>query len=180
MLAGGLVLGEEPEADRDAGAAEELGRQRDHARDQVGLDDLGADVALAVRLGRHGAVGHDYAGFATGRELRQDVLDPGVVGVGRRWDAVPPARVLDVAAPGLDVEWRVGEDVVHLQVGMLVAGEGVAPAGAEALVVDAVDGEVHLRHPPGLLDRLLAEDGDVLGIAVVLVDEPLGLDEHAA
>ena len=108
------------------------------------------------------------------------MLDPGVVGVVGRRDAVLPARVLDVARPVLDVEWRVRHHEVHLDIGVLVAGEGVAPAGAETLVLDAVDGEVHLRQPPGLLDRLLAEDRDVLGVAVVLVDELLGLDEHAA
>ncbi|CKR54798.1 Uncharacterised protein [Mycobacterium tuberculosis] len=63
---------------------------------------------------------------------------------------------------------------------MLVAGEGITPSGAEPLVVDAVDGEVHLRHPPGLLNAFLAIDRDILRIAVVFVDELLGLHKHAS
>lgn len=50
----------------------------------------------------------------------------------------------------------------------------------QPLVGDAVDGEVHLRHPPGALVVLLAIDLDVLGIAVVAADELIGLDELAA
>ena len=91
LLALGLVLGEEPDTDRDAGAAEQLGGQRDHAGDQVGLDELGADLALAAGVRGHGPVGHDDAGAAAGRELGDDVLDPGVVGVAGRWDAELPA-----------------------------------------------------------------------------------------
>ena len=48
-----LVAGEEPEADRNLRRVEELARQRDHAVDQVGLDDRLADVALARLVRRH-------------------------------------------------------------------------------------------------------------------------------
>jgi hypothetical protein len=60
-----------------------------------------------------------------------------------------------------------------------VAGDGVLPSGAE-LAVDAVDGEVHLGHPPSALVELLAIDGQVRAVAVVRFEELLGLNEHAA
>lgn len=63
---------------------------------------------------------------------------------------------------------------------VLVARERVAPTGSQSLVVDAVDGEVHLGHPPGALVELLTVDRDILGVAVMLIDEFLGLHGHAA
>ena len=111
------------------------------------------------------------------------MLDPGVVGVAGRGDAVFPAGVGLGAGPVLDVEGRVGHDevgaVVAREFRVLVAGEGVAPAGGE-VGVEAVDGEVHLGHPPGALVELLAVDGNVRALHVVGREEFLGLDEHAA
>ena len=63
-----------------------------------------------------------------------------------------------LAAPVADVERRVGEDEVGLEVGVPVVVEGVAVGD---LAVDAADGEVHLGQPPGGVVRLLAVDGDV-------------------
>ena len=48
------------------------------------------------------------------------------------------------------------------------------------LPVDAADGQVHLAETPGGGVGLLAVDGDVGAVAAVLLDELLGLDEHAA
>ena len=87
-----LVAGEEPEADRDLRRVEELARQRDHAVDQVGLDDRLADLALARLVRRHRAVGQHEAGEPGGREVVDEVLHPGVVGVAGRRRAVVPAR----------------------------------------------------------------------------------------
>src|SRR5712691_3788160 len=61
-------------------------------------------------------------------------------------------------APVAHIEGRVGKDEVGPQVGMAVVVEGVA---VRDLAVDATDGEVHARQPPGGIVRLLAVDRDV-------------------
>ena len=111
---------------------EELRGQGDHARHQVGLDQGGADLALAGLLGRHRAVGEDHAGRAVGAELVDDVLEPGEVRVACRGDAVAPARIVGLARPVGHVERGVGEDEVGLHVGVLVVVEGVFPAAARS------------------------------------------------
>ena len=77
-----------------------------------------------------------------------DVLDPGEVGIARGRHSITPALVLaqTPAAPVADVEGRIGEDEVGLEVGEAVIVEGVAVLN---LALDAADGEVHLRQPPG-------------------------------
>jgi hypothetical protein len=182
----GLVAGEEPEAGGDAGGEEELGRQRDDAVHQVGLDDALADLALAAGAAGERAVGHDEAGHAAAaavgrREVVDEVLDPGVVGVADGRRAVAPAHVVgqELARPVGDVERRIGEDVVGLEVGVQVAQEGVGGLRAE-VGLDAADGEVHVRQPPGGRVGLLAEDGDVGLLPAVGLDEALRLHEHAA
>ena len=76
-------------------------------------------------------------------------------------DAVLPALVVaqQLAAPVAHIEGRVGEDVVGLEVGVAVVVEGVAVGD---LALDAADGEVHAREPPGGVVRLLAVDADVV------------------
>jgi hypothetical protein len=63
-----------------------------------------------------------------GREVVDEVLHPGEVGVARRRHAVLPAHVVvqQLAAPVAVVEGRVGEHVVGLEVGVAVVVEGVA------------------------------------------------------
>ena len=61
----------------------------------------------------------------------------------------------------------------------MVAGEGVRRFLAE-VEVDAADGHVHRRQPPGGGIAFLPEHHDVTDGAAVLLDEALGLDEEAA
>lgn len=62
---------------------------------------------------------------------------------------------------------------------MLVAGKGVRRFLAE-VEVDAADGHVHRRQPPGGGIAFLPEDHDVADGAAVLLDEALRLHEKAA
>ena len=55
-----LVAPEEQDGRRDAGAVEEVGGQADDGVQQVLLDQLLADLALAAAPEEH-AVGHDHA-----------------------------------------------------------------------------------------------------------------------
>ena len=151
------VAREKPQAGRDLRRVEELARQRDHAVHEVGLDQVLADFAFAGLVRRHRAVGEHEAGDARGREVMDDVLHPGEVGVAGGRHAVLPALVLaqTLAAPIAHVERRIGEDEVGLQVRVAVVVEGVA---VRDLPLDAADGEVHLRQPPGGVVRFLAVD----------------------
>ena len=59
-----LLLRQEPEADGNLRAVEELAGQGDHAVHEVGLDEGAADVAFAGLVGGHAAIGEDEAGHA--------------------------------------------------------------------------------------------------------------------
>ena len=176
---GRLVLGEEPDAHRNAGGAKELLGQRHHAAHQVVFHQLGADLTFAARLRCHRPIGHHHARRASGLQLRDDVLKPGVVRVLSRWYAVGPAAVRLHPVPVLDVERRVGHDVFHLYALVQVQREGIAPARPQ-VAVQAVNGEVHLRHPPGALHVLLPVDRQLHRVVIVRGQELLRLHEHAA
>ena len=113
------------------------------------------------------------------------MLHPGEVGVALGRDAVLPALVVGepLAAPVGDVEGRIGQDEVGLEVGMAVVVEAVAVGD---LALDAPDGQVHLGESPGGVVGFLAVDGDVgPGLSAVAVaagvspDEFHRLHEHA-
>ena len=114
-----------------------------------------------------------------GREVVDEVLHPGEVGVALGRDAVLPAHVVVLAEPVGVVEGRIGEDVVGAEVGMEVAAEGVGVLGAE-VGLDAAQGEVHHGEAAGGGVALLAVDADVADPAAVGFDEFLRLHEHAA
>ncbi len=182
----GLVAVEEPEADGDAGGVEELGGQRDDAVHQIGFNDALAYFTFAAGIAGKRSVGHDEAGDAAtapiGRgQVMDEVLNPRVVGVAGRRRAVAPADIVlqKLAGPVADVERWIGEDVVGFEVGMQVAEERVGWLRAE-VGLDGADREVHVRKAPRRGVGLLAEDGDVGGVAAVGFDEAVGLDEHAA
>ena len=114
-----------------------------------------------------------------GREVMDEVLHPGEVGVALGRDAELPAHVVVLAEPVGVVEGRIGEDVVGAQVGMEVAAEGVGVLRAE-VGLDAADGEVHHGEAAGGGVALLAVDADVAEPAAVGFDEFFRLHEHAA
>ena len=112
LAVGALVFREEPEADGNLRGVEKLAGQGDHAVHEVGLDDGAADVAFAGLVGGHAAIGEDEAGHAVGREVVDEVLHPGEVGVALGRDAELPAHVVVLAVPVGVVEGRVGQDEV--------------------------------------------------------------------
>ncbi len=182
----GLVSREEPEADGDAGGEEELRGHGDDAVHEVGLDDLAADVPFAAGVAGGRAVGHDEPGHAAAPavgigEVVDEVLNPGVVGIADGRIAEGPAFVAAQEWAGVigNIERRIGEDEVSLEIGMGVAKERVGGRGAEVRL-NAVDGEVHVGQSPGGRVGLLAEDGDVGLVAAVGFGKLFGLDEHAA
>src|SRR5436309_976394 len=100
------------------------------------------------------------------------VLDPGVVGVACRWDAVLPPLVLAEAftTPIAHVERWIGQNEVGSEVWMEVLVEGIGCLGAEVGLY-AANGEIHLRQPPRRRVGLLPVDGDVPETPPVLADE---------
>ena len=180
---GFFVFGQEPEADGDRGGVEELAGQGDHAVDEVVLDELLADLAFALGVGGHGAVGEDEAGDAVLGELGDHVENPGVVGIaGGRGVVAVPASVggeLVGGPPVLQVEGGIGHDVVGLEVGVLILEESIGGDFAE-VGREPAHGEVHLGQLVGGGGHFLSVDGDVLGVAVVAFDKLERLHEHAA
>jgi hypothetical protein len=130
-------------------------------------------------VGGHAAVGQDETGLTGGRQVVDEVLHPGEVGVALGRDAEPPAHVVILAVPVGVVEGRVGEHVVGAQVGMQVAAEAVGVLGTE-VGLDAAQREVHHGEAAGSGVALLAVDADVAPLAAVGLDELFRLDEHAA
>ena len=124
--------------------------------------DVFADVAFARLVRRQRPVGHDEPGRAAGGQVVEKVLNPGVVGIAQRRDAVLPALVVtqQVSRPIRNVERRNGEDVVGFEVLVLGVEKRVGPRLAQ-VGLDAADGEVHVGQLPGGRVGLLAEDGDV-------------------
>ena len=120
----------------------------------------------------------DEAGHAGGREVIDEVLHPGEVGVAARGKAELPARVVVFAEPVGVVEGRIGEDEVGAQIGMEIAPEGVGLLFAE-IGFDAADGEVHHGEAARGGVALLAVDADVAEPAAVGFDEFFRLHEHA-
>ena len=168
----GFEARKQPEAGGDLGGVEELPGKGDHAGDGVGFDHEGADVAFARLGAAHGAVGEDDARRSGGREVVPDVLQPGEVGVAGRRDAKAPARVLlqALAAPVGDVEGRVGEDGVGLEVGERVLVEAAFAVPAD-VAVDAAHGKVHFCKPPGGVVGFLPVDGDGADAPAVFAHE---------
>jgi hypothetical protein len=118
-----FVLREEPEADGNLRAVEELARERDHAVHEVGLDEGAADFALADWLEDMLPLARTKPAMPLGREVVDEVLDPGEVGVALH-GGTPSRRQRTssfLAEPVRVVEGRVGEDVVGAQVGVEVA-----------------------------------------------------------
>src|SRR5437899_8652966 len=95
------------------------------------------------------------------REMMNEVLDPAVVRVTDRWRSVAPARIdgEQLARPIGDVEWRIGENVIGLEVRVQVAQKRIGWLAAEVRL-DATNSEVHMCQSPGGGVGLLAEDGD--------------------
>src|SRR6266487_2409417 len=109
-------------------------------------------------------------GHAYGRQVMDEVLHPGEVGVAARGKAELPARVVVFAEPVGVVEGRIGEDEVGAEIGMEVVPEGVGLLFAE-IGFDAADGEVHYGEVARGGVALLTVDADVAEVAAVGFDE---------
>ena len=105
-----------------------------------------SDVALSRLVGRHRAIGQHKARRTRGRKVVDDMLHPSEVGIALRRCPVLPALVVlqTLAAPIGDIEWRIGENEVGLQVGMAVVVKAVAVGN---LALNAPDRQVHLGQP---------------------------------
>mmetsp|Transcript_44311 Transcript_44311/g.78311 ORF Transcript_44311/g.78311 Transcript_44311/m.78311 type:complete len:886 (+) Transcript_44311:1866-4523(+) len=203
----GLALVEEPQRGRQRDGIEEVGRQREHAVNEVVLDQRAADVGLGV-AGIAGRVGHHQRGTAAGLQRRGEEVDPEVVAVGHGLDgsvvlvalAVLPTRRLGLGlvagdAVGVEaavllhgvqrhvvhVERRVGHHVVEGAEG--VEGVFVVGVGLLDLAAQVVHGEVHLGELHRL-QRLLGAANEHVEVSrlvgLVLQDEVGRLHEHAA
>ena len=186
LAVGGLVAVEVPQLARHGAGVEEAALDGDHHVHVAGLDDLLADLLLAV-AGAGGLRGHDEAGAALVVQVAPEIGNPEVVAVGNLLVLVHAGQAERQARVALDalgihevhVERRIGHDEVALAdqgVLVLVVGDGLGD-----LALQPVDGEVHLGDADGVAVFLLAVEHDLLGgVAALVLDEVAGLDEHAA
>ena len=139
-----LVAGKKPEACGNLRRIEELAGQGDHTVYEIGFDDVLSDFTLARLVRRHRAVREDKTCKPVRREMVDDVLHPGEVGVADGWFAELPAFVVaqTVAAPIGYVERWVGEDEVGFEIRMAVIVKRVAVGD---LAVDATQRQIHFR-----------------------------------
>jgi hypothetical protein len=109
-------------------------------------DRLRVDFTVAGLTGKDPSVGHDEAGHSAALavgdgQVVDEVLNPRVadIAVGRLAEAPADVVLQKLAGPIGDVERRIGQDVVGLQVGVQVAQERVGGLGAD-VGFDCVDG----------------------------------------
>src|SRR5699024_5907952 len=137
------------------------------------------NLTFPTRIRRHRTISHDNTSRATWSKLRDNVLNPGVVGVILRWHPIAPALIFFIASPVFNVERWVRKNIVSLHIRMLVTGESITPSWSEISVQTMVS-EIHLCHTPRTLIELLTVDRYSRSISVVRVKELLGLHEHTA
>jgi len=140
---GGFVFCEEPEADGNLRAVEELAGQGDHAVHEVGLDEGAADVAFAGLVGGQAAIGEDEAGHA----LRGEVLEDGG-GFGARFAGHLRVSMKPVAAFGELVLRGVARcfPAVHgYWPGAFTSPVSIPPGGC---FLATATGRVQPRNPP--------------------------------
>ena len=80
-----VVFREEPEADEDSRASEELAGEGGHAVREARFDEGATDVAFVGLIGGHAGIAEDEAGPAVRCEVVDELLHPCEVGVARRW-----------------------------------------------------------------------------------------------
>ncbi len=111
------LLVDHDNARRDTGAVEEVGGEPDDALDQATLDEIAADVALAVTT-EEDPVRHDDRTLAGAVEGRDEVQQEGIVSVLGRRDAVLEATEflmgrIKAVRPGLHGERGIGDGEVE-------------------------------------------------------------------
>lgn len=149
----------------------------DYAIHEAALDERLANGQARGFAVRQFASGHDEAGGASGvfgivvAEVLEKMKQPHGIGVagseGQRRGLAGQAEagilgVNEGGAPavlalGAVIEWRIGEDVVGLQVGVLVIDVGIAEADVR---VEAVDEQVEAAEAVGEVFAFLAEEGE--------------------
>src|SRR6266702_1164446 len=174
------ISGEEPETGGNLRAIEKVWRQCNHAVHQVSLDNLLTDFSLARLIRRHRSIGQDEPGGACGREVIDDVLYPGKVGIADRGTAIFPANVLfkTFTAPVAHIERRVCEYEVGFQIFVQIIVKGVGVVRPK-IGFNSSDGEVHLGQLPFGVIGFLAINRDVSNAAPVLPNEFFALHEHS-
>ena len=174
-------FGQEPDAGRYLRVGKELAGQGDHAFDKVRFDDRLANLAFALGVTAHRAIGQQQGHRAFGGKVIQHVLQPAKVGVAFGRIPMFPTRIAFQFAvpPFFHVERRIGHHVVGSQVRVQVFGETVGWLFAK-VKVDPADGHVHRGQSPCGGVRFLSVNGDVADLAAVLFDEFLAGDKEAA
>ena len=165
----GVLLVDDQDARRDAGAVEEIGGQADDALDEAAPDEVAANVRLPVAT-KEDAVGQDDRALSSALQRRDQMQEECVVAVLGRRDAVGEAPVpvvgrIEAAGPRLGREGRIGDgEVERLEAAFRVreVGGGQRVAAPQVGGRMVVQDHVHPRQRPGRVVHLLAVDGDAV------------------
>ena len=174
-----LLTTQEPKADRDARAIEQLAGQCHDALHEVGLQNVLADVALASRLTAQRTIGKHHTDASRWREVTNHVLQPSEVGIALWRNTIAPAHILlqAVGSPVAHVERWIRHHEVCLQRRVLVIEESICILIAQ-VGLNTTDGKVHHRHLTGVGIDFLSEDTQVLDVALMVAHEVGTLHKH--
>jgi len=114
----GFTAAQEPQAGRYLRIQKQLGGKVDDAIHQACFDQCLSDISLAGCPGGQGTLCQDKPGLATGAQVIEEVLYPGIVGISCGRCAVFPSSVLadKITAPVALIEGRVGYHIIGFQV----------------------------------------------------------------
>lgn len=181
IAAAPLVLIENPECYTDVGGDKELTGQDDDGLYFIVFNESLPDV-VGISITQC-SVGKQEARHTRERpEMGEDMENPRIVGIALwRQAVVSPPRVgaQVVVPPALEVERRVGHDIVEVKSTVEIIGEGGVALRPE-VVADAAQGQVHLGQPVGGSLFLLSIHVDTTDVAPFGLHQFGALNEHAA
>src|SRR5690606_30297177 len=156
------ITAHKPKGSRDLRIQKQFGRKVYNTVDQVSLNQCFSDIALTATFGSQCAFCQYKARLSAGRQVIQEMLDPGIIGISGGWCAVLPTTISteQVATPITHIKRWIGYNVIGFQVfvGIVEKRPFVVPFHLRA--VDSPDREVHLCQSPGGLVTFLSVYGN--------------------
>lgn len=109
------------------------------------------------------------------------MLDPRIVGIARRWNAVFPTNIIFefILSPIREVERRICHDKVRFQGLMQVVEESISVIRSE-VSINTTDSHIHFSHFPSISIGLLSVNRNIVSVTAMCLNEFCTLYEHTA
>ena len=109
------------------------------------------------------------------------MLDPRIVGIARRWNAVFPTNIIFefILSPIREVERRICHDKVRFQGLMQVVEESISVIRSE-VSINTTDSHIHFSHFPSISIGLLSVNRNIASVTAMCLNEFCTLYEHTA